>query len=121
MMARSRRPWAVVMPGAFGRACACRSDSQLPEGTPIHRALYARDAGGQFRRQRRRTRCGRGAALSREWRAECQRYPEMARGAVVSTRRWSAWPSPADASTAYSAPASIWWGARLGRNPVRRF
>ena len=64
------------------------------------------------RARSRRTRCGRGAALSREWRAECQRYPEMARGAVVSTRRWSAWPSPADASTACGSPGLIGRWAR---------
>ena len=63
-------------------------------------------------RRSRRTRCGRGAAPSREWRAECQRYPEMARGAVVSTRRWSAWPSPADASTACGSPGLIGRWAR---------
>jgi hypothetical protein len=58
-------------------------------------------------RRSRRTRCGRGAAPSREWRAECQGYPELARGAVVSTRRWSAWPSPAAGSAACGSPASI--------------
>ena len=42
MMARSRRPFVVVMSGAFRRACACFSDSQFPVRTPIDFALFTR-------------------------------------------------------------------------------
>ena len=51
-MARSRRPLTVVMSGAFRSACACRSDSQLPDADAGRfRALHARDSGRQFRRE----------------------------------------------------------------------
>jgi hypothetical protein len=50
MMARSRRPWAVVMSGAFGSACACLRDSQFPARTPMDsrssRSLYRRPVPG---------------------------------------------------------------------------
>jgi hypothetical protein len=42
MMARSRRPFVVVMSGALRRACACFSDSQFPVRTPIDFALFTR-------------------------------------------------------------------------------
>ena len=42
MMARSRRPFVVVISGAFRRACACFKLSQLPVRTPMHFALFTR-------------------------------------------------------------------------------
>ena len=42
MMARSRRPFVVVMSGAFRSACACFSESQFPMRTPIAFALFTR-------------------------------------------------------------------------------
>src|SRR5580658_5250734 len=41
-MARSRSPRSVVISGALNRACACRSDSQLPTRTPCVFALFTR-------------------------------------------------------------------------------
>jgi len=42
MMARSRRPFVVVISGASRSACACFSDSQFPMRTPIDFALFTR-------------------------------------------------------------------------------
>src|ERR1019366_1888181 len=42
MMARSRRPFRVVMSGVFSSAWACFSDSQLPARTPMDLALFTR-------------------------------------------------------------------------------
>ena len=41
-MARSRRPFIVVVSGAFRSACACRNDNQFPVRTPIDFALFTR-------------------------------------------------------------------------------
>ena len=42
MIARSRRPFSVVMSGVFRSACACFSDSQFPMRTPMDLALFTR-------------------------------------------------------------------------------
>src|SRR5258707_9402397 len=41
-MARSRNPRMVVISGALKRACACRSDNQLPTRIPCVLALFTR-------------------------------------------------------------------------------
>jgi len=83
MIARVRSRSVVVMSSAFGNACWCRSESQLPDLTPIRlRALYARDVGGQFRRQQpivgRRDR----------WRAD-GRHAHCVAGTVPTTPAYS--------------------------------
>ena len=51
-MARSRSPFTVAISGALRSACACRSDSQLPDADAHRfRALHASDAGRQLRCQ----------------------------------------------------------------------
>ena len=50
MMARSRRPFVVVISGAFRSACACFSDSQFPVCTPIDFALFTRAMPARKRR-----------------------------------------------------------------------
>jgi hypothetical protein len=42
MMARSRRPFVVVISGAFSSAWVCFSDSQFPVRTPSDLALFTR-------------------------------------------------------------------------------
>src|ERR1019366_6127123 len=42
MMARSRRPFVVVMSGTLRSTCACSSDTQLPTRTPMDFALFTR-------------------------------------------------------------------------------
>ena len=41
-MARSRRPFSVVMSGVFKSVCACRADSQFPIRMPTDFALFTR-------------------------------------------------------------------------------
>jgi hypothetical protein len=67
VIARSRKPWLVVMSGAFRSACACRRVSQFagPDADRL-RALHARDAGGPFRRQQPVVRRRDRRALMRE-------------------------------------------------------
>lgn len=42
MMARSRKPFSVVMSGVFSSACACLCDGQFPIRTPMDLALFTR-------------------------------------------------------------------------------
>jgi hypothetical protein len=41
-MARSRTPFTVAISGVLRRACACRSDSQLPTRMPVDFTLFTR-------------------------------------------------------------------------------
>lgn len=103
-MARSRSALVVVMYGVFGSACACRSDSQLPESAPNRfRALRAGDVSGPLSRRR---------DCRARWRTESARVHLNATAAVRSSCQVYPHHCIAEASVVHSTndanPAGDW-------------